>query len=251
MNTRKVIRLMALCLCAALLLGGYAGSACAEDGNDRFAIGSYSTFGVYPQTAEGGDETPIEWLVLDRDGDKALLISRYGLDAQPYNTEYTKITWEQCTLRTWLNGTFLNKAFTSEEQKGIILTNVDNSKSQGYSGWSTNGGYNTQDKIFLLSYAEANKYFGVTYNDSNNTKSRVEPTAYAIAQGALTNSSCKTASGKAAGVWWLRSPGRGRSRAAYVYTFGSLFDRSVNYDYICVRPALWVNLDSDIFQSGI
>lgn len=250
MNTRKGIRLMALCLCAALLLGGYAGSACAEEGNDRFAICSYMTFGVYPQTAEGGDETPIEWLVLDRDGDKALLISRYGLDAQPYNTSWTDITWEQCTLRTWLNDTFLKKAFTSEEQKGIVLTNVDNGKSQGYGEWDTDGGNNTQDKIFLLSYAEANKYFGVTYNDSNNTKARVEPTAYALARGAYTHSSNKTASGQAAGYWWLRSPGYYQRLAALVDSGGSLDYSSVGIDYYCVRPALWVDLESDIFRSG-
>ncbi len=217
----------------------------------KWSVGKYVTFGTYPQTADGTDSTPIEWLVLDRDGNKALLISRYGLDAQPYNTKDTDITWEKCTLRTWLNGTFLNKAFTNEEQKGIVLTNVDNSKSQGYSSWSTNGGNNTQDKVFLLSYAEANKYFGVTRDDDNNIKSRVEPTAYAIAQGAWTSSSNKTSSGKAAGWWWLRSPGYGQDCAAHVYADGSLNYRYVYYGSGCVRPALWVNLESDIFQSGI
>lgn len=149
----------------------------------KFAVGNYVSFGTYPQTKAGNDATPIEWLVLARDGNKALLISRYGLDAQPYNKDNTSVTWETCTLRTWLNGMFYNKAFSSAEQAAILTTNVDNSKSQCYSGWNTSGGNNTQDKVFLLSYAEASKYFGVTYN-SSNTKSRVAPTAYAIAQGA-------------------------------------------------------------------
>ena len=251
MKNWKKITLVTMCICAALLFGRYVKSASAENDYDEFAIGSYVTFGTYPQTAEGTDETPIEWLVLDRDGDKALLISRYGLDAQPYNTEWTNVTWETCALRTWLNGTFMNKAFTSEEQKGIELTNVDNSKSQGYSEWDNDGGNNTQDKIFLLSYAEANKYFDVTLNDDNNTKSRVEPTAYAIAQGAYTSSSNKTASGEEAGAWWLRSPGYFQDFAARVSTGGSLNIETVNLVDYCVRPALWVNLESDIFQSGI
>ena len=127
---------------------------------------------------------------------------------QPYNTEYTDITWEKCTLRTWLNSTFFNKAFSTEEQGAIMTTSVDNSKSQGYSDWGTNGGNNTEDIIFLLSYAEANKYLGVTSDDRNNTKSRVVPTAYAEAAGASTYSSYKTADGEASGWWWLRSPGR-------------------------------------------
>lgn len=170
------------------MIAAVAAAAAARDA--KFAVGNYVTFGRYPQTKAGKDKTPIEWLVLARDGNKALLISRYGLDAQPYNKDNTSVTWETCTLRTWLNGMFYNKAFSSAEQAAILTTNVDNSKSQCYSGWNTSGGNNTQDKVFLLSYAEASKYFGVTYN-SSNTKSRVAPTAYAIAQGAGKNSSIK------------------------------------------------------------
>lgn len=212
----------------------------------KFAVGNYVSFGTYPQTKAGNDATPIEWLVLARDGNKALLISRYGLDAQRYNKDTTSVTWETCTLRTWLNGTFYNKAFSSAEQAAILTTNVDNSKNQCYSGWSTNGWKNTQDKVFLLSYAEANKYFGVTYDNSSNTKSRVAPTAYAIAQGGLTSNSNETVDRTAAGWWWLRSPGSDQRSAAYVFADGSLYDLSVGSDSASVRPALWVNIEADV-----
>lgn len=214
----------------------------------KFAVGNYVTFGTYPQTKAGNDATPIEWLVLARDGNKALLISRYGLDAQPYNIVYTDVTWENCTLRTWLNWTFYNKAFSSAEQSAILTTNVDNSKKQCYSGYSTDGGNNTQDKVFLLSYAEANKYFGVTYDNSSNTKSRVAPTAYAIAHGGWTSSSNKTADSTYAGRWWLRSPGRRQSNAASVFADGSLLDLSVGSGSASVRPALWVNIEMNVFK---
>ena len=217
-------------------------AAAARDA--KFAVGNYVTFGTYPQTKAGNDATPIEWLVLARDGDKALLISRYGLDAQPYNKDYTSVTWETCTLRTWLNGRFYIKAFSSAEQAAILTTNVDNSKNQCYSGYRTNGGNNTQDKVFLLSYAEANKYFGVTYDNSSNTKSRVAPTAYAIAHGGWTSSSDKTADSVNAGWWWLRSPGSSQSFAARVSTAGSCGSNSVSYDYGSVRPALWVSIET-------
>ena len=222
-------------------------AAAAAARNAKFTVGNYVTFGTYPQTKAGKDATPIEWLVLARDGDKALLISRYGLDAQPYNKDHTSVTWETCTLRTWLNGTFYNKAFSSAEQAAILTTNVDNSKNQCYSGWSTSSGNNTQDKVFLLSYAEANKYFGVTYDNSSNTKSRVAPTAYAIAQGAWTSSSNKTTDSTYAGWWWLRSPGTYQDYAAIVYFVGSLDFNYVDSDSGSVRPALWVNLESKIF----
>lgn len=209
--------------------------------------GKCIVFGHYPQTKDGKDNTPIEWLILERDGLNALVVSKYGLDAQPYNISCTDVTWEKCTLRTWLNDTFYNKAFSADEQAAILTTNVDNSKNQCYSGWNTSGGNNTQDKVFLLSYAEANKYFGVAYDNSSNTKSRVAPTAYAIAQGAYTHSSNKTADGTAAGWWWLRSPGFYQGSAAGVRTDGSLNYYRVDDDSGSVRPALWVNLESTIF----
>lgn len=211
-------------------------------------VGSCVTFGQYEQdndTSNGKED--IEWLVLNVQDDKALLISRYGLDVQPYNEEWFDTTWEKCTLRTWLNGTFLNTAFTADEQKGILTTAVDNSKNQGYSGYSTYGGNNSKDKIFLLSYTEANQYFGITYDNGNNTKSRIPPTAYAVEQGAFPSFLNKTSEGTAAGWWWLRSPGYNQNRAAIVNNNGSLFDYSVDNGDGCIRPAFWLDLTSDIF----
>ena len=64
-----------------------------QTGKYRYKAGDVIRFGTYPQTADGTDKTPIEWLMLDVIGDKALVISMYGLDTQPYNTEYKDITW--------------------------------------------------------------------------------------------------------------------------------------------------------------
>ena len=207
-------------------------------------VGNFATFGTYPQTKEGTDQTPIEWIVLvyDETNHKTLLISKYGLDAVPYNTEYIKTTWERCTLRIWLNDEFLKKAFSAKEQSAILVTNVDNSSGQEYSNWGTNGGNNTQDRIFLLSYAEVNCYL----SDRNNTN--VAPTEYAIAQGAWTSErSDMMAYGKRAGRWWLRSPGEHQSCAALVGCGGTLSSWGVVDSHGAVRPALWLNLDSDLF----
>ena len=213
----------------------------------KYSVGNYVKFGRYPQTGEGNDSTEIEWLVLAREENKALLISRYELDAKPYNEKYVDITWEKCTLRTWLNGTFLSKAFTAQEQQGILQTDVDNDNSQGYSRKSTTGGSNTEDKVFLLSYAEANKLLGVTYDNGSNMKSRAAPTAYALKQGAWTSIRSKTADDSAAGWWWLRSPGGIQGGGARVYGDGSLSGGRVNTDNGGVRPAVWIDLDSPIF----
>lgn len=119
--------------------------------------GKYVTFGHYPQTKSGDDDNPIQWLILERDGQNALLISKCGLDTKPYDTNENGTTWEKSTIRMWLNAIFYNKAFNSAEQAIILTTSVDNNKEQCYSSWSKNDGNNTQDKIFLLSYAEVKK----------------------------------------------------------------------------------------------
>ena len=208
-------------------------------------VGGYATFGSYPQTKAGNDATAIEWLVLDYDAqcNKVLLISRYGLDCQPYHSgNCSFLAWGWCKLHRWLNHTFLNKAFNKAEQWAILLTDMDNSKGQNYGKWKTNSA-NTQDKIFLLSYAEANKYFNVQYYSASgsdkNIKSRVKPTTYAIAKGATAY---KLEDGSIVGKWWLRSPGPSESDAAIVDINGSLYHEEVFCDRLLVRPAFWLDL---------
>ena len=216
--------------------------------NALFTVGNYVTFGHYPQTKNGNDSTPIEWAVLARDGSKALLLSRYGLEAQPYNQVSANVTWEDCTLRAWLNDTFRNRAFTQEEQTAIMLTDVDNSRAQGYSSWATDGGSDTQDMVFLLSYADAQYYFGLVYGDKNNRMARTSPTPYALARGAWVSSDDPTYDGKYAAWWWLRSPGGEQNCAARVSPEGGLVGSSVSYTYTMIRPVIWVDLSSAVLQ---
>lgn len=214
-------------------------------------VGSIIQFGYYEQDnkTKNGKE-PIEWIVLDYDANnyKVLLLSRYGLDVIPYNNRTTEVTWEKCSLRAWLNGEFLQNAFSKEEQKAIIITEVDNSENQKYDKWSRRGGKNTQDQIFLLSYAEANRYLGpLEYSAENtkNTKSCVTPTAYAIAHGALVVNRYEKTGGVTTVPWWLRSPGLYSNNAANVTSNGTLGDYPVDGEDV-VRPALWLDLESGI-----
>lgn len=214
--------------------------------------GKYVTFGHYPQTKSGDDDNPIQWLILERDGQNALLISKCGLDTKPYDTNENGTTWEKSTLRMWLNAIFYNKAFNSAEQAIILTTSVDNNKEQCYSSWSKNDGNNTQDKIFLLSYAEVKKYFDVVYwknaGPKENKKPRIAPTAYAIAQGASTFSLYKAVDGADSGWWWLRSLGQNGIEVAAVGASGCLHSFSAYETSASIRPAMWVNIDSLIKQ---
>ncbi len=179
-------------------------------------------FGRYVQRVDSSPE-PIEWLVLARKGDRALIISKYALDCQQYNTSKSSVTWETCSLRKWLNSTFINNAFCPEEKNCIIKTNVTADKNLPTE-------VNITDKVFLLSLKEVNKYFG------SDAASKCQGTAYCYAQGAYK-------AGNGFSWWWLRSSGMLSKNAALVYDSGSVNhignDVSVRG---AVRPALWINL---------
>ena len=210
-------------------------------------IGSIVTFGRYEQDGdeENGPEA-VEGIVLDvRDG-KSLLLSRYGLDARPYHTENRKITWEECSLRKWLNSDFMQVAFTPEEQESIPETEVDNSRSQCFKRWKkAKGGKDTTDRVFLLSYAEANRYLGVSWYGDGSDKARMELTEYAIQKGAGYHTPrFEDDDGRTYWHWWLRSPGYKQDDASDVTTSGSLVTSGVTSEFPFVRPALWVDLNS-------
>ncbi len=196
-------------------------------------------FGRYEQDndPENGPD-PIEWIVLDTQDGKALLISKYGLDAVPYNDDdNSAVTWETCTLRTWLNDTFLHDAFTQEEAEAIFVTQVDNSDIQGYEKWTTPGGNDTQDKLFLLSVAEAKQYFGVIKLNEYNFAALISSTPYAATK-------------RASSYWWLRSPGWTEFNAAFVNPYGALeSSMSFSAGNFAVRPALWLDLGSSVYES--
>ncbi len=191
------------------------------------AIGDKFTFGTYEQdnvTSNGAED--IEWLVLAKENNKILVISDKVLDFQSYNEKpyyetRKSITWEQCSLRKWLNDSFLNEAFSEEERALIqsIIVSVDKISK-----------YYT-DKVFLLSYNEVEKYF------SDNHARKCAFTAYAKAHAA----------GRGADAWWLRSL-TGPDYAAFVESSsGGLYYKSngfVTSDGCGVRPALWIDLDS-------
>ena len=97
---------------------------------------------------------PIKWRVLQSENGEVFLLSDVILDRQPYNENYEDITWEESSLRTWLNGEFINRAFSDEEKEKINITEIVNQDNPDY---GTEGGNNTSDKIFLLSLSEVSE----------------------------------------------------------------------------------------------
>lgn len=225
--------------------------------------GNILRFGLYEQDNDdaNGPEL-IEWVVLevDKTENRVLVISKYGLDARPFdpdskdqygNSLYPG--WADSNLREWLNEEFYRQAFTEGEQSRIKAMKVvthDSDQVWGKGAYvftgkdkksfdknaRIDGGPDTRDKLFVLSHDEAEAYF-----DSAD-KRMAAPTAYAISHGAWQSGDYSTAEGKGCCWWWLRSPGSSSEDASYVIDDGEIYSDLVTNNDGAVRPAMWVDL---------
>lgn len=193
-------------------------------------------FGNYYQNSNTF-KVPIKWRVLSVDGDDAFLLADKNLDVQSYNEEYKAVTWETCTLRKWLNGTFLDTAFTTEEQAAIKDTTVVNDDNPAY---GTEGGPDTIDKVYLLSIAEASNpaygFYHLFQLEASDTR--------VVKNTLLVADKVKTDTGSEATNWWLRSPGTNIGHCAadvHHQGDGCEFGEAV-YFKLRVRPVLHFNL---------
>ncbi len=199
--------------------------------------GSIVTFGRYIQSsAADAKPEPIEWIVLDADYKKSLLLSKYALDVKKIldapegtNISAMRADWDKSTLRKWLNNEFLRTAFSDKEQSAVMVTTVDNTSYQfmGEPDWICKGCDDTQDKVFLLSRHEVfSQYF------SNDDARSFETTEYV-----------KTSKGIGWPTCWLRSPNGVPFRAAALGGDGSEWNATVNDQNTCVRPAIWIDIN--------
>ena len=191
---------------------------------------------------------PIVWRILSSsDGSYQLLANRLLDISCYYGNTYVRRgengediypnNYKESTIRAYLNGTFLDTAFTEAQKNAILITTVDNSASSTAYSSNSYACENTEDKVYLLSYQEA---FGSSY--FSDSASRIATaTDYAVARGLSTNDSAGYA-----GSWWLRSPYYNYDYFANRVDSGGS-DNSLNYNvsYVFgVRPALWLNLES-------
>ena len=205
---------------------------------DSYAVSAGSTviFGRYEQdnNLENGPED-LQWLILEKDGDEAVMISRYGLQYMKFTEHWdSEAVWVDSPVRAWLNTSFLADAFNEAERVALCSVYVDNSAAQGNSEWSRDGGNDTSDAVWLLSWAEAMKYF------RNDTARICEPTSYAIAAAEKTTfPSYRT--WMRTDSWWLRSPGDETEKATVVLSNGMMIANYGSGENL-VRPVIRVSL---------
>lgn len=200
-----------------------------ENGMQNAQVGDIVCLGTYEQdnNIQNGKEA-VEWLVLKKEDNRALVISKYVLDAQPLFKDLSASTlhnWEQSSLRSWLNSTFFVGAFSEVEQKHIMQTKVS---TLMYDEYEHEVGYGmTIDRIFLLSTEETESYFGEFLN--------AKTTPYGLANGLTIDKNKGDVS------WWLRTPSTyGKDGWAYENSSYSLGQKKTqSYG---VRPAIWIDL---------
>lgn len=175
-------------------------------------------FGCFPQE-EDGKVKPIEWEVLKQDNNNALLVSKRVLDYRDLGFASNK--WANSEIRKWLNDDFINLAFTNAEKAAILETELLDVK--------------TTDKVFVLSKKET-----MTFYNSIEARCKIS-TPLVDARYYEERARLKS--------WLLRTPCHDHWSVYIVSDTGIITKTPLGFR-VHVSPALWVNLDADIFKNG-
>ena len=248
-----------------------ADEAAAEAADAEAAPLAEVTFGTFNDEA-------ITWYVLAEEDGKALLISKDVLASMPYSDIDAGVTWSESSprpttdvnwvdssLRAWLNGEFLETAFSADEQGAIQVTTLTAAKNNSprlaadFDSVAYTLAPETEDQVFLLSSAEARKYF------ADNAQRVAYPTAAALEQGVYTGVTTDASGAEdpelsGASPWWLRTNGYYAGYQAvvtddgYIHGAGYRINGEVHDGYtdhgtesslyggnFGVRPAIWVD----------
>jgi hypothetical protein len=189
-----------------------------------------------------------KYRVLAVDGNSALLLQNQVEEHREYHSELKPVTWESCSLRTYLNTSYLFSLPHIVQFSVLVTYQINLPNTYGirhHEAFYTPGGGDTQDSIFLLSLEELFKYLGVDEILLAQKEKDKEGDFWRIRDQYARKRIAWGISGGA--VWWrLRSPGYDPRYAAYVGGDGSvsLGGRNVIDTSGGVRPAFWISLDA-------
>ena len=223
-------------------------------------IGDIVQMGTYEQDGDAETEDPICWDVLDKDGDAVLLISHDVIAYQRFSDSRKCVIWEDSEIRTWLNQEFYAEAFDEEEQASIRETTLENPSTVGFAAHVDPSGDvqvresrpDTKDKIFLLSWKEAEQYYGNRLTDASVLGRRPSRAVLQKRKAIFTDLiieelpamypySRHLADGTERLPWMLRSTGM-KDYIILVIGYEGKWDQDYPDSYNGVRPAMWVNV---------
>lgn len=185
-------------------------------------------FGAYPQSDAGGNKRdPIKWRVLSVNGDDAFIISDTKLDLERYYTSKKSVAFANSYLKKWLNGTFLNKAFTSSEQNSI--------KNMHYG------------KVAVMSVSEAQSS---SYGFVSDRARVAVTTNYTQQKIKKNNPAIANSVNSVYGAYWLSDTSDSKGYIKTVRGNTGKIDSAFQVDntIICVRPVLHLNLSSSVWS---
>ncbi len=204
---------------------------------------------------------PLLWRVLEvRDG-TALLLANAAVECAPFQADLRDVSWDSCTLRSWLNGygaeanasgiddsgsgtSFLDRAFSGEEQAAILAAPVRNEPNY-YFGMDSGAG--TIDRVFLLAESElfmhdSAEIHGFSRRDEVADRAKqFRPTDYALCRGAW-----QASDGRGNVFWITRTTGYTHENVVYVDESGYMYNRGilVTCSDAAVIPAIVLDLDA-------
>jgi len=188
---------------------------------------------------------PIKWLVLEKEDNRALLVSLFNVNVYPFikDDEYFEIVdrgelvcWKSSTVRTWLNEGLYQWIFT-EKEKSCVCESVIHTPDNPIYG--TDGGGDTTDYLFLLSIEEAEKYFPTDEARKTQIVPDVDMEQYDLMPGTHILNTTDYYD------WWLRSPGADEDLFASVGRFGDIMieGQGSSDEAVSIRPAMWIDLN--------
>ena len=218
--------------------------------NDILLFGTYYLPGsTYPNNAKV--KSSIAWQVIDRDGDKIMLLSQHSLYWNFYDGNTTffgpppETCWEKSTIREELNSECLESWFSISEQS--IITEHEQVIDENPM-FQTPSGSGTIDRLFLLSLEEANRYLDIYSENMNALKQKTnrEACAYML----MADLSRDDKGGKEIKLfrdyapWWLRTAGEDIQHVACIDRDGSVDYEGIeaSADEVGIRPAMWIDL---------
>ena len=223
-------------------------------------IGDIVQMGTYEQDGDAETEDPICWDVLDKDGDAVLLISYDVIAYQRFSDSRKCVIWEDSQIRTWLNQEFYAEAFDEEEQASIRETTLENPSTVGFAAHVDPSGDvqvresrpDTKDKIFLLSWKEAEQYYGNRLTDASVLGRRPSRAVLQKRKAIFTDLiieelpamypySRHLPDGTERLSWMLRSTGM-KDYTIFVIGYEGKWDQDYPDSYNGVRPVMWVNV---------
>ena len=213
---------------------------------------------------------PIRWRVIDIDEEALTLMADAQLDCAPYHEEAEDVFWKDSTLRSFLNGytaaentagadfstlpqdSFFGMAFSEEEKKEILLTELENTDNFYF---GTDCGEDTEDYVYILhelDVFQTDEAVSHGFDRSDGVRDearRFAPTMYAMARGAWYS---PVEGNEGNGFWLLRTCGYTPSNVNYVDDFGSVYNRGtyVTTSDAGLLPVIRVDRESRLLSGG-